>query len=266
MNDSRFIFSAQSFLLIFILLFSSVSGVAYAKKATTFVFDGVKTLEARVRQKHGIEQLAKDIADLRGFESWSSDKDPDLKLYVAIDWLNGSNLAEAKSLLLNIDRDQTDSDLWDYHMAKAFLLLHEPSRSLELIARLEEKHARDLDLLKLKASYLAEKGDLPGAIELMNAVLSDQKKDGDAYLQRGAYHVMAFSTDMAIEDFKLALKKLPKHEIYKLQQSYLQLGVIYYKVKLDKKQAGEYLKKGVELDPNSELVRQVTQVIQANYY
>lgn len=223
-------------------------------------------LEAELRETHGIENLARDLADLREYEFWPEDKDPKLKLYIAMSWLNDGHIEAARDLLVSLDVDESVRNLWNFALAKAHILAHAPELALDSVVELEKQFPQDVGIKKLKASYLVEKGDLTSAIEVMNELLDQHKQDGDAYLQRGSYHVMAFSTDMALVDFNKATKKLPKYELTKLQQAYLQMGIIYYKVKLDQKKAAEYLKKGVAINPESDLVRQVRQVIQANLY
>lgn len=265
MHFNRRIVVSLFFAVFVTILFSG--HLAHARdKHSHFSHLEFESLENELREKHGIENLAKDLADLRDYEFWPEDKDPKLKLYIALSWLNDGHVEAARDVLVTLDVDDSLSNLLNFALAKSHILAHTPELAVDAIAELETKFPQDVGIKKLKASYLVEQGDLTSAIEVMNELLNQYKQDGDAYLQRGSYHVMAFSTDMALVDFHKAAKKLPKYELTKLQQTYLQIGVIYYKVKLDQKKAAEYLKKGVAINPESDLVRQVRQVIQANLY
>jgi tetratricopeptide (TPR) repeat protein len=119
----------------------------------------------------------------------------------------------------------------------------------------------DEDVLFLKSGYLAQTGDLRGAIDSLDAILKNDSRNGSAYLQRGLLFVLTFAQDKACDDFTKALRHLPDDEIAKRQQALLQMGLVQLKHYNDIKKAEKLFKKGIDLDPNSIFVTQLRERI-----
>lgn len=247
-------------ILLFILSLYCFNG--HAKKSEGPIKKQLNALETHVRQTHDLKFIAQCLSQTKTFEEWPKNFDPKLKLYVAIKWFEQKNFKESAELLDSIDPFGDYSELWMYYRATILIHLGYVSESLPLIAKLEAAHPKNKEVLYLKSLYLTQSGDLTGALELMGKIIKKNKKDGAMYLQRGAMQMLAFSYDLAIKDYKKALKYLPQNEIAARQQALLQLGLIYFKIKFDEKMGKEFLKKGVELDPNSAMVEQTKKALQ----
>ncbi|MBF0106017.1 MAG: hypothetical protein HQM16_11900 [Deltaproteobacteria bacterium] len=250
------IFTVTLLIFIFFPLFSS------AEKKTGFVSDQLKQLEQEVRAEQSIEFIAKCLSDT-DFANWTEEVSHRTKLYVAIMWIDQKNYQAAAGLLDTLDPLGEYSDLWMYFRATLLVYMGYGKESLPVITRLEGRFPSDVDVLYLKSLYLAETGDLTETLKLLGAILKKNKKDGKIYLQRGAVHMLAFDYDPAINDFKMALKYLSKDDIYARQQTSLQIGLICWKIKMQQAEGRRYLEQGMALDPDSEMVRQVRQSLEA---
>lgn len=248
--------------LVILLLFISFATPVQAKsKQQDFVSTQRQILEAEVRGRVDLQQLAKDISDLKGYEVWPEDKDADRLLYIAIQWMDQHHYNSSAALLNRINPKLTNGDLWRYYQSLALIQKGKFIPVAGYVAALEQNYPKDPEVLYLKSTFLAESNDLVGALEVMNRLIKKNKKMGKAYLQRGIFNMLAFSNDQAIEDFRKAIKYLPEDQKLNRQQAYLQIGLIYWKIKMNQEKAKKFLSKGVDIDPNSELVRQVQQAL-----
>lgn len=245
--------------LIFILLFC----VCYpgAVSAKSYFVEQFKLLEKEVRRQWDLPFLAKKLSEVGTFEQWPQNMDHNLRLYIAIQWLDQNHVKPALHLMSDVEPESKHEDLLKYYRAAAQIYLGQVKQAGLLLSHLEKEHSRDADFLYLKSVYLAETNDLAGAIALMDATIRQESRKGKFYLQRGIYRMLAFSHDDAVKDFLKAVRYLPKGEVDKRQQAYLQVGLIFLKIKGDQKKGLEYIRKGTSLAPASDLMRQVNQVL-----
>ncbi len=235
--------------------------ISTSAHAAGFVKKQFDRLEGEVRADHKIEFIAKKLSELKTFQDWPKDLNNDLKLYIGVTWFNQRHIAEALDLLKSFKPSKKYHDLWAYY--QAMLLMHKdsPDEASRYLAILEKKYKKNVDFLFLKSIYLSQKEDLISAIQVMDRIIKKDKKNGDAYLQRGFFYLLSLTNDLAMKDFTKAIKYLPKHEIYKRQQALFQNGLLYIHYKYDQKKGMTLIKQGVNLDPSSEMVKQVKQAL-----
>lgn len=244
--------------IVILCLFVSLPAVAGRRG---LVAVRLPELEASVRETHDLKSIAQRLSELKNFEEWPADVDADLRLYIAIKWLEKHHTQAAYKLLQRIPAGDTDAALWRYFNAIALLELGFPQNATAYLAQLEQDYGRDPDVLYLKSIYLSETNNLKGAIEVLDKLIRQNRRNGKFYLQRGIFNLLVFDHDRAIKDLKKAVKYLPRQALYQRQQALLQTGLIYLKIKLNRKKGMDYIRRGIELDPASELVRQLNQAI-----
>lgn len=214
-------------------------------------------LESQIQQKYSPDILAKKLTETNVDGQWAGEIDHDLALYVAMKWLEQNNVAASASLLNKVDPTRTMKDLWNYYRAQSYLSLNQFEKAAPFISFFEGQLADDEDVVILKSSFLVYADRLIPATELMDHFIKTHKKSGYVYFQRAYLRMLGLSHALAMEDFKLAIKYLPKSEARLRQQASLQVGLIYLKFYLDEKKADQWLKKGVAIDPHSALAQQV---------
>ena len=234
---------------------------AQSSLASGFVKTAYEPLEKMVQAKHEASFIAKKLSQTKSFEEWPSDLDTNLKLYVAINWYNKSNFLPAFNLLGKTDPVKSDESLWTYYRAMCLLQLDMAADAKRMITKLELEHPGDQDTIIVQTTYLAHTNRLILAVGMIDDYLRKDKKNGYIYFHRGYIHMLSLSHTLAIEDFKLAIRHLPKNDIRKRQQAFLQSGMIQLKYFLDSKKASALFKKGKALDPNSDLIEQLDQAI-----
>ena len=218
-------------------------------------------LEKKIRKEFELEFIAKKLTELRTFSQWPDDITSDLKVYIAVSWHKQKYNKQASELLLETFPSKEFQDLWSYEQA---LLLSETGKSAKatnLVSELQKKYPDDVDFLFLKSVYLAGNNKLIEAVETISKVIKRDKKNGKYYLQRALYYIMAISHDLAIKDLHKSIKYLDDNKIEQRQLAMLQLGLIYLRSKFEEKKGKEWILKGVELNPNSQLVTQVKQTL-----
>lgn len=227
-----------------------------------FVEEQFSKLEKEIRKANDLKSLAEKIADWRDYKSWQDSIDEDLKLYIGISWLQQNHFKPATDFLLPIEPSRSHLDIWRYYQGVALIHLGKLNQASMVLADLETRHADDEDFLYLKSILQSERNQLTDAITTLDHLLKKSKKQGKAYLQRGLLHMLAFSHEKAIKDFKKAGRYLSKEDKQSRQQAMFQLGLIYLRVKLDQDKASKYFNEGIKLDPDSEMVVQLRQVLQ----
>lgn len=240
--------------ILFLLIL--IAGPVFAKGS---IIDVQKSdLQKSMQEIHSPKELAGYLAAL---EADFSNYDNQLRLYLASKWFDQRFVKSSQTIMQMIDAPKKYADLWMY--MKVVLALNEKkSQQAEVyLEKLLNRHPQDLNILFLKSVYLADVGHLKPAIDTLTTLLKKDRRNGEYYLQRGVYRLVALNNDDALEDFRKAAKYLPKHEISKRQQALLQMGVIYYRHKFNKVKGQKYIQKGVDLDPNSELVRQLQKTL-----
>jgi tetratricopeptide (TPR) repeat protein len=239
---------------LFIFLLLSISSNVFAEG---FAKTQSQLLESQIQKKYSPDILAKKLTETHVDEQWTGEFDQDLALYIAMKWLEQNNVSVSASLLNKVDPARTQEDLWNYYRAQSYLSLNQFEKAAPFVNTLEGKLADDEDVVILKSSYLVYADQLIPATELMDHFIKNHKKSGFAYFQRAYLRMLGLSHSLAMEDFKLAIKYLPKNEVRLRQQASLQIGLIYSKFYLDEKKADQWLKKGIAMDPNSALAQQV---------
>lgn len=231
--------------------------------AASFVRSQFQDLEIRVHKKFDVSLIAQRLAMVKEPVAWGSQVDGDLSVYVAIKWIEQDHILQGFNLLEGLDRTQLDSDLVTYYRAFSLLNLNKPDLAVPMIHQLEGTYQDDVDVLILKTTYMVYSNQLIEAIELANQFISKHPSEGYAYFQRGYLNLLALSQAIALDDFRKAAKFLPKKDLRKRQQALFQMSMIYLKYNFDSKKAALYYKKGVALDPNSDLVQIVKKEIMA---
>ncbi|HLD44055.1 MAG TPA: hypothetical protein VJC18_01365, partial [bacterium] len=244
--------------VLLLLLLSLWPAQAFAE---TFVKKQFNTLEQEVRSQGTLQEIAKTLSELNHFYEWPKEMSQQLRLYTGIVWFNQNHLTEATTVILATQPDEKYHDLWVYYQAMICLVADHVAKAKPHIEELEKKHGRDVDFLLLKSIYMAQSDNVIGAISIMDNVIRKQKQNGDAYLQRGFFHMMALSHDLAIRDFAKAAKYQPATEIVKKQQALFQNGLLYIRYKFNEAKGMELIKEGVALDPSSEMVKQMKEAL-----
>lgn len=247
----------KNFIIIFICIFFSVLSSANA----SYFEDARTQLGHRVFKQHSVEEIAKKISEIRDYHNWPTDMDPEFKLYVALQWIDKNNMREATELLNGLPVAEVDEDLLKYYRCISLINLKLTRRVVDDLRELEMKHPEDMDVLYLKSLFYAENNQLNEAITTLENLLRKDSRNGKAYLQLGVYHLVAVANDQALKDFERAMKHLPITDVYHRQQATLQAGVLYLRFKFNEKKGNKLIRKGIAMDPNSDLVGQLDQVL-----
>jgi tetratricopeptide (TPR) repeat protein len=216
-------------------------------------------LEAEVRKNHPVAEILEKSAELRSFQNWPETTDPALRFYIAVQWLNQRHFGEAYALFDALKTSPIDAKLRRFYAATAALEIGRTEEFQTILAEMERDDPKDPNFLFLKSSELAQRQNFIGATRILDHLIDRDSRNGKYYLQRGILYVYSLSHALALEDFKKAIKTLPREDIPRRQMAYLQAGLIHLKFFGEPKKARPFFKKGVALDPNSELVREVAQ-------
>jgi tetratricopeptide (TPR) repeat protein len=233
--------------------------------ASGFAVNTYHVLEKQMRKEHSLDYVAKKISDLHDYHEWPAEVSTDLKLYVGINWFNQHHLAESMTLLDSIKPEKKYYDLWVYYQAMIKLFITQPEQARSYVAYLSKNYHNDVDYLFLESVLRSQSNDLIGAIKIMDQITKKSKRNGHAYLQRGYFHMLAYSHSLAMKDFDKAIKYLPKNEINKRQQALLQNGVLYVRYKFKQKKGLAMIQEGTALNPSSELVKQVNEALRQRF-
>lgn len=158
--------------------------------------------------------------------------------------------------------EKPEKDLSIFHEATELIQQGRLEEARPLLLNLNEKYPEDSEFLFLKSGFLARKEDYKGAIDALTRILEKQTRQGKAYLQRGFLYLIAFSYDLALDDFKKAAKYLDKKETAFRQIAFLEAGLILLKINFNQDQAKKYINKGVALDPDSAIVKEFYEKIE----
>lgn len=244
------------FLVIFLIFYSiPLTSVA----AEGFVKPAFKKLEDTVRNKHGVNEILERLSQMRSFREWPTELNPELKLYVAIEWLKQRHTREAFELLSTLSDTDVDGNLLRFYLGTTLVELGYSELFVPIAQYFENKMPEDPDYLFLKSSGLALERKYPEAIQALTTVIKQSGKSGKAYLQRGILYLYALSHEFAYKDLKKAIKTLPHDEVYYRQMAYLQAGLIELKFYGDAKRAKKIFQMGIKLDPGSTLVTELKQ-------
>lgn len=241
-------------LILFSMLFFSAPSLA---KSSAIQAQKAQ-LESAIQKKYEPKQMAKFLSD---FDADTSEYEDSLRLYVASKWFDQKFVSASAKLLQSLSSSKEYTDLYLYLKAVTALNLKKSSQAEVLLEKLLTRNPDDPEALFLKSVYLADVGHLKPAIQTLTNLLKKDRRNGEYYLQRGVYRLVALNNDDALEDLKKAAKYLPKDDVSKRQQALLQVGVIYFKHKFNKTKGQKYIQKGIDLDPNSELVRQLQKTL-----
>lgn len=248
-----------STILLAIFLFSAAPLPALAAKG--FVAPAFKKLEDTVRDKHGVNEVLERLAQMRTFRDWPPELNPELKLYVAIEWLKERHTREAFELISTLNDTDVDGDLLRFYLGTALIELGYAEPFVPIAEHFEKKMPEDPDYLFLKSSALALERKYPEAIQTITKAIQKSGNSGKAYLQRGMLYLYALSHELAYKDLKKAIGKLPRDEVYYRQMAYLQAGLIELKYYGDPKRAKKIFQMGIKLDPGSTLVMELKQKV-----
>ncbi|MBU0505937.1 MAG: hypothetical protein ABII18_07970 [bacterium] len=243
------------FLLLFVLLLPELV------LASGFAVNSYQALEKQIRKEHSLDSVAKKMSDLQNYQDWPSEVSTDFKLYVGINWFNQHHLAESMNLLAVLKPEKKYYDLWAYYQAMIKLFVTQPEQARPYVVYLSKSYQGDVDYLFLESVLRSQTNDLIGAIKIMDQIIKKSKRNGHAYLQRGYFHMLAYSHNLAMKDFDKAIKYLPKNEINRRQQALLQSGVLYIRYKFQQKKGMAMIQEGTALNPSSELVKQVNEAL-----
>jgi len=247
------------FAIFLIFIFSSVPFVAVS--AEGFVKPAFKKLEDTVRDKHGVNEILERLSQMRSFREWPTELNPELKLYVAIEWLKKRHTREGFELLSTLSDADVDGDLLRFYLGTALVELGYSEAFVPIAQYFDNKMPKDPDYLFLKSSGLALERKYPEAIQALTTVIQQSGKSGKAYLQRGILYLYALSHELAYKDLKKAIKSFPRDEVYYRQMAYLQAGLIELKFYGDAKRAKKIFQMGIKIDPNSTLVTELKQKV-----
>lgn len=221
-----------------------------------------QSLATEVKKEHTADDIAQKLAQVAGDDlSWIESQTPSFRLYLALRWTEQGYVSQALHVLDGLVTDTPDLLLWRYLRASILIRQDQVTQAKPLLEALLRDLPEDEDVLFLKSSYLAQTGDLRGAIDALDVVIKNDSRNGSAYLQRGLLNVLTFAQDKACDDFFKALRHLPDDDIAKRQQALLQMGLVQLKHYNDAKKAEKLFKKGIDLDPNSTLVTQLRERI-----
>ncbi len=247
----------KKILVVFLFLLTRVAVV----HAQGFVTQDFTKLETEIRTQYTLEDIAQKLTEVDKQDSWPESLTPAYRLYIAINWLNQNQSLAAANLLQKIVVDPSWDDLRKYHLAMALMNLSRYREASLQVNDLAGRYASDPDAMYLTGLYLTATGDLENALVIMDKLVKISPNNGRAYLQRGILRMVSLSHDLAVEDFKKAANNLPKTDTYHRQQAYLQAGVVYFKFLNDHKKADKFFKLGINIDPDSDLVTQLKDVL-----
>lgn len=245
----------RTFLLLTAVLLIPAPGFA----ADSPVETAWQQLELEVRKNHPIAEILEKSAQLRSFKDWSETTDPAFRFYIAVQWLNQRHFGEAYALFDALKTAPVDAKLRRYYAATASLEIGRTEEFRTLLAEMERDDPKDPDFLFLKSAELAQNQNFIGATQILTHLIDRDSRNGKYYLQRGILYVYSLSQTLALEDFKKAIKTLPREDLHRRQMAYLQAGLIQLKYFNAPKKARPLFKKGVALNPDSELVREISQ-------
>jgi tetratricopeptide (TPR) repeat protein len=217
----------------------------------------LKNLENDVRKKYDVKTILEKTAQLRSFEAWPEDLDPQLKLYVASRWIEDRHLTEARELLHQLEDNHADPVLENFYLGTLALEFGDLKTVKSVLDFFEASSSEDPDYLFLKSSYQAQTQDFNGATQTLTRVIERSGSNGKAYLQRGLFYLFSLSHELAYKDFVKAKALLPKSDVYHRQMAELQLGLIQLKFYNDRKKAEKHFKAGIAMDPQSSLVKEL---------
>lgn len=245
--------------LSYILLLVFVAGPVSAAKKTDDSFADVqrKSLEAHIKDKYKLEELAHFQSQVLGYEQLYGVEDNNLKLFLAVSWVMQSYEAQAYELLRHTQVEGEFADLYKYYRATLFLKSKKMLLARDLVVELSKKYPDDPDVVFLQSHFMAQADNLLGALEVLDLNLKNRRKVGKTYLQRGLLKTLVFDYETAKKDFLKAIRKLPKTETRYRQMAHFQLGLIYLKNDLDNKKANRQFASGKKIDPNSSLVSEL---------
>lgn len=230
-------------------------------EATGFMQTHHHTLATEINKDHTPDDVAQKLSQVAGDLSWVAAQTPSLRLYLALRWTEQGYVSQALHVLDGLVTETPDLLLWRYLRASILIRQDQVAQAKPLLEALLKDLPEDEDVLFLKSSYLAQAGDLRGAIDSLNTIIKNNSRNGAAYLQRGLLYVLTFAQDKACDDFTKALRHLPDDDITRRQQALLQMGLVQLKHYNDTKKAEKLFKKGIDLDPNSILVTQLKQQV-----
>lgn len=230
-------------------------------EATGFMQAHNHALATEIKKDHTTDNIAQKLSQVVGDLSWVAAQTPSFRLYLALRWTEQGYVSQALHVLDGLVMDTPDLLLWRYLRASILIRQDQVSRAKPLVEALLKDLPDDEDVLFLKSSYLAQAGDLRGAIDSLDTVIKNNSRNGAAYLQRGLLYVLTFAQDKACGDFTKALHHLPDDDTARRQQALLQMGLVQLKHYNDIKKAEKLFKKGIALDPHSILVTQLRERI-----
>lgn len=250
----------RKLLLILCLMTLPASVLSTPPGAAPRVTDSFEALESEVRKAHPVTEILEMTSQLRSFQNWPASADPKLKFYVAVQWVNQRRFGEAFALLQTLKSAPLATKMWRFYAAQSALEIGRMDEFTTIVNEMAKENPQDLDYAFLKSMELMWKQNFVDATQLLTALIDkDPLEEGKLHLQRGIVYVYSLSHALALEDFKKAIKKLPKEDISRRQMAYLQAGLIELKFFNNPKKSRPFFKKGVALDPNSELVRDLSQ-------
>lgn len=233
--------------------------LAHAKTAAHFVQTSTDKLENQIRSKYDIKDVLEKISQLRSYESWPADMDPNFKFYIAIEWSETHHITESFALLTSLKDATIDRDLWQFYLASTLFELGQTQTAASIVDEIAKKMPGDADVMFLQSTYLAQLQKYDAAAKILTEVLRSSPDNGKAYLQRALVYIYSLSNDMALKDLKKAIQLLPEKDLYHRQMAYLQAGLIEFKYHQNTKKAEKFFNSGIRIDPNSELVMNLKQ-------
>ena len=97
------------------------------------------------------------------------------------------------------------------HFALSYHNLGRYDEALRYINIAIQHDEEDADLIMMKADIIGESGDYPGAIAEYDRYIEQRPDCHDGYYRRGWFNDVAFNTDAAINDYKMALTLDPDY-------------------------------------------------------
>jgi len=256
-------FFMRGFGLAFCLVFFAVFSLQ-AKVATnpSFVDADLQKLQNDIRQRYTPDELALLQSDIIDLHDSLSHSDKLLKLYLVSVWTNQRHLEQAAKLAESIEAVSIYGDLHHYYLAILWLEQNDVRRAAPLVSELMQKHSKDPDIIFLHSHFLARSENFAEAIAVLQTNLDLHQKTGKTFFQRGLLSLLIFDYKSSVNDFKSALRDLPKTEKYYRQMAYFQMGLVYLKHFGDHKKAQDCFKKGEKIDPSSTLVDELRNNLQ----
>lgn len=240
-----------------------VTALVRSVQAGTFVDAGLKRLESALMKRVDFDAVLEKVSRVKNAAEWlpRAGLGDDERLYLAIRWTQQNYLSEAGVALEKIDDTLTDTDLLRFYRATVNLALGRMDESQADFDALTAKHPDDPAVVMLHSNLLAQQQDFNGALAVLDRVFKKDSRNGKAYFQRGLLNMLLLLHDQAYEDFIKAAKFLPKSDTAYRQQAYFQAGLVRLRLHGDVKGAEGLFKKGIALDPESELVAELHRTI-----